>query len=103
MHFDNGQIVAVAAAGNIGIYKPRIWLETNSVEMQNHYYTVTTNIVGLTSKLKLGENDDSGSGTMRFGVNINSKISGVFGLTQLITANYSNPLYIFCFVDVFNW
>jgi hypothetical protein len=32
---------------------------------------------------------------MRFGVNINSKYPGAIGLTQLITANYPNPVYNF--------
>jgi hypothetical protein len=95
LHFSNGQYVSVVAKGDFTVYRPKIWLEPLTAEEQNHYYTVTTNVVGLTSKLKLGENNETGNGTMRFTIDINSKYGGVIGLTQIITANYSNPLYIF--------
>jgi hypothetical protein len=95
LHFSNGQYVSVAAMGKFDIVRPTIWLEPLSNDWQNHYYTITTNVVGLYALLKLGKNDGSGDGSMRFYIDINSKYGGAIGLTQLITANYSNPTYMF--------
>jgi hypothetical protein len=94
LHFDNGQSVNIAAAGSFTVYRPTITVETLTIAQQNHYYTIN-NDIGTTCKLKLGEDDGSGNGTMNFTINCWSKYSGQFGITQLITANYSNPLYIF--------
>ena len=94
LHFSNGQTASVAANGNFTVYGPTISLEALTAEQQDRYYTIDY-ANDLTCKLKLGENDDSGDGTMRFTVDIWSQYSGSFGLTQLITANYSNPLFIF--------
>jgi hypothetical protein len=85
--FNNGQSVNVAAAGSITVYRPTIWVATN---YPTPYYTIDdTN--DLTCKLKLGKDDGSGNGDMQFEVDINSKYGGQIGLTQLITAYYSNP------------
>ena len=92
LHFSNGQYASIAAKGSFTVYRPTISLEPLTTAP---YYTLTTNIVGLYSFLKLGKNDESGDGEMQFTVDINSKYGGTIGLTQLITANYSNPLYVF--------
>jgi len=97
LHFSNGQYVSIAAAGSFTIYRPRIWLAPPVPGQTQPYYTISDvipNPIG-TCKLKLGENDQSGNGDMKFYVNVNSKFDGQVGLTQLITANYPNPLYNF--------
>jgi hypothetical protein len=94
LQFANGQTASIAAKGDFTIYRPRIWLGPYDPGEENHYYTISY-ANEATCKLKLGENDDSGNGAMRFDVDINSKYSGSIGLTQLITANYSNPTCIF--------
>ncbi len=93
LRFGDGKTVSTAAKGAIKIYRPRIWLRPYEPGQANRYYTV--NLLGPACKLKLGKNDQSGDGEMSFDVNVNSKIAGSIGLTQLITAHYSNPLYMF--------
>jgi hypothetical protein len=94
LHFSNGQYVVIAAGGDFTIYRPRIWLEPLRPEEQIRYYTMSWKNP-VTCKLKLGENGDAVEGIMRFVVNMNSRYSGAAGLTQLITANYQNPAYMF--------
>jgi hypothetical protein len=94
LQFSNGQQVDVIAMGSFTVYRPSISLEALTPNQLDRYYT-TDYANDMTCKLKLGANDDSGDGTMRFNVDIRSRYNGAIGLTQLITADYSNPLYVF--------
>jgi hypothetical protein len=94
LRFSNGQYVTVATGGNFTVYRPSIALGALTPEQQNQYYTIGY-ANDMTCKLKLGVDDGSGDGTMRFTVDIWSRYNGEIGLTQLITADYSNPLYVF--------
>jgi hypothetical protein len=91
LHFSNGQYATIAADGNFTVYRPSIELEPLTPDQQDRYYTIDDENE-VTCFLKLGENDESGKGTMRFVVDIRSKYSGAIGLTQLITADYSDWL-----------
>lgn len=94
LKFANGQMVSLAVIGKVIVYRPRIWLQPFNPGEDDRYYTLSYENP-LSCKLKLGEDDESGEGTMRFTVNINSKYPGDIGLTQLIIANYVNPAYNF--------
>jgi hypothetical protein len=94
LYFANGTRVSVGASGTISIYRPRAWLKPHDPNDVDPFYTITPALLRFCT-LKLGENDQSGIGTMIFGININSQFSGAFGLTQLITGDYSNPMYDF--------
>ena len=99
--FNNGQYVNVTAKGDFTVFRPSVMM--NQVNGPR-YYTINDDI-GLTCKLKLGENNGSGDGTMRYSVEVDSKPAGTHpfdnqfygnvGITQLITADYSNPVLIF--------
>jgi hypothetical protein len=89
LHFSNGQYVSIAAKGSFTVYRPTA---TMSFIQEPRYYTLSnTNLP--TTTLKLG--DGSGDGSMFYEVNVNSKYNGNANFTQLITADYSNPAYIF--------
>jgi hypothetical protein len=94
LQFPNGQTAKLAMMGRFTIYRPTIWLEPLTDDEQNRFYTISY-ANPLTCKLKLGANDDTGDGTMRFTVDVKSQYSGALYLTQLIRANYSNPAYDF--------
>jgi hypothetical protein len=96
LQFNNGQNAKVTEWGRFNVFRPTIWLAPPAPGQTQPYYTISDEIPQLgTCKLKLGANDQSGSGDMRFGVNINMRFHGSVGLTQLITADYPNPYYKF--------
>ena len=91
LHFSNGQYVSVTTDGNFTVYRPTA--QTTNIELQPHY--IISNNLGLTCKLQLG--NSSGDGDLSYRVDIHSKLpyTGDANITQLITANFSNPLYVF--------
>jgi hypothetical protein len=94
LQFPDGQQVNVITRGSLTVYRPSISLEPLTPDQQQRYYTIDY-ANDMTCKLKLGEDNESGEGTMRFTVDIRSRYDGALGLTQLITADYSNPVYVF--------
>lgn len=91
LHFSNSQYVGIAAKGDITVYRPKIWAESN---YPTPYYTINYPN-DLTCDLKLGDIGQNGNGDMLFYTDLNSKYDGFAGLTQLVTADYSNPAYMF--------
>ena len=94
LEFKNGQTLTVAEKGDFTLFRPTIWLEPLSSAEGDHYYTISSR-TPLSCKLKLGEPDESNEGTMQYTVNVRSTYGGWVGITQLITADYINPIYIF--------
>ncbi len=96
--FANGQSAAVAALGKFNIYRPAATIEVPADEAQ-HYYTLpwsNTLASGLpVCNLNLGKDDGSGDGQMNYYLHIQTQFSGFAGITQLITADYSNPMFFF--------
>jgi hypothetical protein len=87
--FPNGQYATIAVDGSFTVYRPTA---TMAYIQEPRYYTLSnTNLP--TTTLKLG--DSSGDGSMFYEVNVNSTFSGNANFTQLITADYSDPIYIF--------
>jgi len=102
--FNNGQYAIVTANGKFSIYRPKASMQFIH---EPRYFTISDDI-GLTCNLKLGANDGSGLGDMYYTVEVDSTpitpspsgdatnphFYGDAGITQLITADYSNPLYV---------
>jgi hypothetical protein len=90
--FANGQTASIAADGSITVYRPTATMF--SIQEPRYYTLSNTNLPATT--LKLGDQGgDSDNGSMFYKVNVNSKYNGNANFTQLITADYSNPVYIF--------
>jgi hypothetical protein len=90
----NGNYVTIPAMGKFNMYRPTVTLEPLEPLYQQRYFTINSpNPLWCT--LKLGDNDESGNGTMRFILNVWSTFQGSVGITQLIKADYSNPTYQF--------
>lgn len=88
LHFSNGQIVNIAAAGNFTVYRPSVNpIVTNGISGAAIYTNDYPNLLWL---------DD---GPMKFDVFISSKYPGNFGLSQLVKFTSESGLFPFSF----NW
>jgi uncharacterized Zn-binding protein involved in type VI secretion len=93
LQFPNGTSATIAAIGNFGIYRPTTKM-TNIEEPR--YFVISAN-TGLTCQLQLGTNDGSAHGCMNYSVEVDTT-NGFYGnanITQLVTADYSNPIFVF--------
>jgi hypothetical protein len=80
LHFANGQIVNIAAAGNFMVYRPSV-----NPPVNHGPFGAGIGLGLLAFELDLM------NGPMNFDVTINSKYSGNFGLTQLVNFNALPP------------
>jgi hypothetical protein len=91
LKFQNGQYASVAANGDFTVFRPTA--EITRIDEPRYYTLSNTNLPATT--LKLG--NASGDGSMYYQVKAHTKspFYGNVNMTQLIRADYSDPVYDF--------
>jgi len=98
LHFSNGQYANVAALGNITVFRPSVTNVPDSTMIPSFFTTNTTDKTINIPYVSLGGSDDPRPKPPQHQMEIDvhfcaGKYSGIGGIVQLLTLDYSAPWY----------